>query len=251
MANQEVATSRGRAMAGLASREQIAANLSRASQEIPRTGTDGREYLKMFKDGTWVYGQDAVEVAEDSLWAVHPGEISHGWICWDQDDTSNGPKGEVMVPLTRAKPSIESLPAMPADLEWSEQYSILLVCVAGEDEGAFVEYKNNSVGSMKFFGTFIDAVLDQIASGASEIVPIISLGAKSYPHKKYGKVYNPVFEIKEWRDLDDDSPVAQADDADTSDDDSRDADEELEKSYQREAAKSDNSGSTTRRRRRS
>ena len=29
-------------------------------------------------------------------------------------------------------------------------------------------------------------------------VPVVNLDCDSYPHKKYGKIYTPIFDIKKW-----------------------------------------------------
>jgi hypothetical protein len=34
--------------------------------------------------------------------------------------------------------------------------------------------------------------------GTGKCIPICELNADSYPHKKYGKIYTPLFDIKRW-----------------------------------------------------
>ena len=58
--------------------------------------------------------------------------------------------------------------------------------------------------------TLIDAIGAQIGKGSDAIVPIVKLSSTSYKHDKYGKIINPVWDIAEWRTMDDTSPVGEA-----------------------------------------
>lgn len=209
----------GSAGTGLMTREDLAASLNSASMAMPTVGGD-KAYLKMLTKGrdagTWVYGQEETEVEADSLWAADPHSLKQGWVAWDSN-SGGAPVQEIMVPINRPLPPINSLPPLgmsapdkkgnSEQLEYARQQSVDFVCVSGEDEGVVVEYKQSSTGAMKLFGGLTNALLAQVQKG-DDIVAIGKLGFSTYEHKKYGEIYNPTFTIVEWRTLADTSPVA-------------------------------------------
>lgn len=202
---------------GLISREDLAKSLNNAATAMPSVGGD-QQYIKMLTKGrdagTWVYGQQETEIEADSLWAINPMSIMHGYVAWDTEG-GGAPIEEIMVSINRqlpAKSSLRELPMSTPDkqgrshqLEYQEQRSFQAVCISGEDEGTTVEYKQSSTGAMKLFGKIINSLLTQVEKG-EEIVPIGKWGFSTYEHKKYGEIYNPEFEIVEWRTPADTSP---------------------------------------------
>lgn len=206
---------------GLINREDLQKSLSNAAMSMPVGGD--KAYLKMDKgSGEWVYGQEETVVEPDSLWAVNPTSIKHGWVAWDTN-AGGAPVQEIMVPISRPLPAQDALPALPMgtpdrktgrseQLVYQRQQAIDLVCISGEDEGVQVEYKQSSVGAMKLFASVTNALLDQLGKDPDRIVPVGKLTADQYKHKQYGKIYNPIFQITEWRTIDDTSPADEPDD---------------------------------------
>jgi hypothetical protein len=209
---------------GLINREDLAKSLNNAAVSMPSVGGD-QQYLKMLTKGrdagTWVYGQEETEVEEGSLWAINPLSIKHGYVAWDTH-AGGAPVQEIMVSINRQLPSKDSLPVLPpgtpskkapnvpVDLEYADQRSLDAVCISGADEGVTVEYKQSSAGSMKLFSKVVNALLDQVSKGDA-IVAVGKWGFSSYDHKTYGEIYNPEFEIVEWRTVEDTSaPSAEA-----------------------------------------
>lgn len=201
---------------GLISRDDLAKSLNNAAMSMPNVGGD-LSFLKMDKNnGDWLFGQEETVVESDSLWAVNPMSLKHGFVAWDTE-AGGPPVQEIMVSINRPLPPVESLPALPMSkpdkkgntyqLEYQQQRSVELVCVSGEDEGTKVEYKQSSVGAMKLFGKLTNALLDQLAKDPDKIVAIGKLNSDTYPHKKYGKITNPLFDIVEWRTVDNTAPV--------------------------------------------
>lgn len=206
---------------GLINREDLAKSLNNAAVSMPSVGGD-QQYLKMLTKGrdagTWVYGQAETEVEEGSLWAINPLSIKHGYVAWDTH-AGGAPVQEIMVSINRALPSKDSLPVLPpgtpskkapnvpVDLEYADQRSFDAVCISGADEGVTVEYKQSSAGSMKLFSKVVNALLDQVSKGDA-IVAVGKWGFSSYDHKTYGEIYNPEFEIVEWRVVSDTSPAS-------------------------------------------
>lgn len=202
---------------GLMSRDELAKSLNNASMSMPTVGGD-KQYIKMLTKGrdagTWVYGQQETEVESDSLWAINPMSIKHGYVAWDTNG-GGAPVQEIMLSINRVLPSKDALPELPmgtpdktgrADiLTYQDQRSFDAVCISGEDEGMVVEYKQSSTGAMKLFGKIINGLLTQVEKG-EEIVPVGKWGFSTYKHTKYGEIYNPEFEIVEWRTPADTSP---------------------------------------------
>jgi hypothetical protein len=202
---------------GLMSRDELAKSLNNASMSMPTVGGD-KQYIKMLTKGrdagTWVYGQQETEVESDSLWAINPMSIKHGYVAWDTNG-GGAPVQEIMLSINRVLPSKDALPELPmgtpdktgrADiLNYQDQRSFDAVCISGEDEGMVVEYKQSSTGAMKLFGKIINGLLTQVEKG-EEIVPVGKWGFSTYKHTKYGEIYNPEFEIVEWRTPADTSP---------------------------------------------
>ncbi len=205
---------------GLINRDDLARSLNTAAAQMPAVGGD-KQYIKMLTKGrdagTWVFGQQETEVEADSLWAVNPASIKHGYVAWDTDK-GGAPVQELMMPINRTLPALNALPVLGMStpdkkgnthqLEYQDQRSIDLVCISGEDEGVVVEYKQSSKGAMKLFSKIVNLLLDQIAKG-DNIVPVGKLGFSSYDHSSYGETYNPEFEIVEWRTPEDTSPVEE------------------------------------------
>jgi hypothetical protein len=202
---------------GLMSREDLAKSLNNASMAMPTVGGD-KQYIKMLTKGrdagTWVYGQQETEVEGASLWAINPHSIKHGFVAWDTNG-GGAPVQELMLSINRQLPSKDTLPELPMGtpdkngraeiLTYQDQRSFDAVCISGEDEGTVVEYKQSSVGAMKLFGKIINGLLTQVEKG-EEIVPVGKWSFSTYKHTKYGEIYNPEFEIVEWRTPADTSP---------------------------------------------
>ncbi|MFA5898848.1 MAG: hypothetical protein WC829_07010 [Hyphomicrobium sp.] len=202
---------------GLISREDLAKSLNNAAMSMPSVGGD-KSFLKMDRmNGDWLFGQEETVVEPDSLWAANPTSLKHGWVAWDTNG-GGAPVHEVMVPISRPLPAVETLPPLgmgtpdkktgrAEQLVYQRQQSVDLVCISGEDEGTQVEYKQSSTGAMKMFAALTNSLLDQLSKEPDLIVPVGNLAFEAYKHKQYGKIHNPIFKIVEWRGVDDTSPV--------------------------------------------
>ena len=173
-------------------------------------------YMK-FAKGEWTYGAEEIEVQEGSVWAINPMNIAVGFVAWDQNNTAGGPIGEEMRPYTDAPIIKGELPdlsrvdektGLPTGL-WSEQIAIQLRCMNGDDEGVQVAFKTNSKGGLRGINDFTTALLEQLEKAPDTLVAVVELGTSDYKHKKFGKVYVPVFDIQRWVSMDD----LEADDA--------------------------------------
>lgn len=197
-----IATTGSNAIAALSSLKQ---GLQNVATSIVSTGGD--PFLRLLKDGSWVYGADNVQVEDNTAWAVNPLSLMHGWVAWsDYKKKTNEVVGEVMVPASQALPLRSSLQDVTDDegnkCEWSQQLSLQFQCMEGEDVGTQVLYKVTSVGGMNATKALVNAISAQLETDIENPVPLVEMHCDFYMHKKYGKTYVPEFKIVDWSPLD-------------------------------------------------
>ena len=169
-------------------------SLSTALRSITTdAGTGGTVILKMDKTGHWVFGADQTEVEDDATWAVNPFSFVHGFIAWGDGEVL----GEKMVSVAQPLPELDVAPP-GAKKGWEPQVGMSLKCTSGEDEGMEARYTVTSVGGKRAVQTLAVAIAAQVEKDQSKPVPIVRLKKDHYAHKRYGKIYNPVFDIVEW-----------------------------------------------------
>jgi hypothetical protein len=170
----------------------------KATSAALRSATGGMPFLRLMRDGEWVYGADNTAVEENSLWAINTFSMSIGWIAWGAEGTKQEGTvlGEQMTLIGEPPISAGSLPDVGA--EWTSQVQFDLMCATGEDKGTIVRYKTNSVGGRRAFSDLLQLVSNAMDDGSGKCIPIAELSQDSYPHKKYGKIYTPVFDVKTW-----------------------------------------------------
>lgn len=180
----------------LASLQNLKAGLQTVASSIVTTAGD--PFLRLLKDGDWVYGQENIEVEKGSYWAVNTFALRHGWVSWTDNpgNQKNEIVGEVMVPMTQPLPPQNSLP--DTGWPWTQQLEIQLKCTTGEDTGQQVRFKTTSVGGMNAMSKLIDEIMKQLDRDPDRPIPVIELQTDSYPHKKWGKTYIPIFDIVKW-----------------------------------------------------
>jgi hypothetical protein len=184
-------------------------SVANVQQSMP-SGGGGDPYLRMGKDGVWVYGAESIEIENGSKWAIHPGSIQHGYVCWsryDEDDKRGNEKlGEVMVPASQPLPNKLGLP--DKGFPWTEQVQFHVACVSGADANTQTLYSCTSYGGMREVKErLLKAILvkidaEEAKGAAARIVPIVTLENDHYNNKKWGKIYTPVFHIVDWASLD-------------------------------------------------
>jgi hypothetical protein len=157
----------------------------------------GVAILKMDKTGHWVFGADQTEVEDDATWAVNPFSFIHGFIAWGDGDVL----GEKMVSVSQPLPELDGAPPA-AKRGWETQVGLSLKCISGEDKGLEVRFTTTSVGGKRAVQALAVAIANQVEANQTKPVPVIYLKKEHYQHKSYGKIYTPVFEIKEWVGMD-------------------------------------------------
>jgi hypothetical protein len=185
----------------------LAQGLSTATARLSAEGGgDGMPFLRILKDGgLWVYGEDDIEVEEGSEWAVNPTSFAEGYIAWHKREV----EGEEMAPMT-GNPVIKAdLPDVNAKDGWQKQVAFQLVCLNGEDEGMQVLFKSSSKGGIKGTRKLVTEVVKQLTADPDACVPVISLQNDSYEHRDYGKIYNPIFKVLDWVDMEGITPEGE------------------------------------------
>ena len=194
--------------ANLPSVDSIATALRSVDIDV---GAGGTVILKMDKTGHWVFGADQTEVDEDATWAVNPYSFTHGYIAWGGDDTpaAGTVLGEMMASVSDPLPETPAAPAH-STLGWQKQVGMSLKCLSGEDEGMEARYAATSVGGKKGWQNIAIAIAEQVKKDPSKPVPVIQLVAEPYKHKKYGKIFNPIFKVVDWMSMDGKAEEAEA-----------------------------------------
>lgn len=170
----------------------------KAAASAAKSSLGGLPFLRMGKDGEWVYGADNTEVEEGSLWAVNPFSMKMGFIAWGPEGSASEGTvlGEQMALINDDPIQRGNLPDVGG--EWTPCVSFELVCLNGEDKGTHTLFKTNSVGGKRAFADMMQLIAAAMDDPEGKCVPIIQLDCDSYPHKKYGKIYTPVFDVKKW-----------------------------------------------------
>lgn len=161
----------------------------------------GADLIKLAKgDGTWSIGQADDPMQVGSFWRIDLLSICHGYICWSdyKGARKNERLGEVMVPMSEPKP----MKPQPIDgFAFQEQRSFEAECLNGEDAGAVVQFKNGSVGTLRAFRKLEDTIKAQLRSDRAFPFPVIEFKSEFYKHADYGKIWNPIFEVVDWTDV--------------------------------------------------
>ena len=180
--------------AGLPSVKDLSSALKAIQVDV---GPAGTVILKMDKTGTWVFGADQTEVEDEATWAVNPFSFVHGFIAWGDGEVL----GEKMVPVSEPLPELEAAPPNAAK-GWEMQVGMSLKCVSGEDKGIEARFTTTSVGGKRAVQALAVQIAEQVARDQSKPVPVVHLKKDHYNHKKYGKIFTPLFDLVEWIGMD-------------------------------------------------
>jgi hypothetical protein len=182
--------------ANLPSVNTLKETLARVQSDV---GSSGMVIIKMDKTGTWVFGADQTEVEEGSAWAVNPFSFVHGWVGWGGDKTPMKGQvlGEKMCSVAQPLPEQGEVPEH-CTKGWELQMGFSLKCVSGEDAGMEARYTATSVGAKKAIQALAVEIASQVDKDSTKPVPVVELKSDSYRHKTYGKIFTPVFEVKQW-----------------------------------------------------
>jgi len=175
---------------------------------------DGKPFFRLLRDGTYVFGAGNEEVQDGSRWAVNLASMCRGWVCWIDGEL----QGQVMASVQA--PRLPQ-PAPVNGTAYAEQFGFDIVCLTGTDKGVNAQYKNNSYGFKKAFDQLCSDIASRYVTDQRYYWPILTFTAESYDHKRYGEIWNPIFNVVAWADAEgniagqaktaiDDAPAADA-----------------------------------------
>ena len=207
---------------GLGALGALKTGLANVRTKLPEVA--GSPYLRLLKDGDWVFGQEDNAVAKGTEAVINPLSIKHGYSAWTNRQPGEGKNenlGEIMVGLNAALPAMHELeqkvdPQTGRPAPWKDQMSTDIKFLGGKHKGTQVMWKVSSVGGLNAAKGILDAILTKLDEGTSFVCPIVTLDSDSYKHTTYGKTYVPQIEIVGWMDLegneeDSDEPAAALD----------------------------------------
>ena len=216
------------ASGGLPSLAELRKGMTVTSQTVD-TGGPGSDLLRLV-NGKWVYGPSNNEVEAGSVWAINVYAMQKGFVAWtdryEEDPRTrkrraikNEVKGERMVSITAPMPADlpeifdeakyleEDADGNAIPIQWTEQYSMDMICCTGEDRETQICYRTNSVGGRRLVQDILNKIvarLDKEADKPQEeqaIIPLVKLDTSSYTHKVHGEIINPVFTVVDWTTL--------------------------------------------------
>ena len=191
------------------------AALSAALANVPAGTYLGRTGLPMLlfksrQNGTWMFGQRKTIPEPGSKWAANPTTFTWGYVSFG---ANNKRAGEVMVPVSQAKPDITKLP--DTGFPWQDQMAVNMKCITGVDAGVEVIFKATTDGALTALNELLEKVRNQIESEKgkgktihdAEIAPSMLLENDSYPHREFGKTWIPILTIVGWMPLSGPAPA--------------------------------------------
>ena len=157
-----------------------------------------------------MFGQRKTIPEPGSKWAANPTTFTWGYVSFG---ANNKRAGEVMVPVSQAKPDITKLP--DTGFPWQDQMAVNMKCITGVDAGVEVIFKATTDGALTALNELLEKVRNQIESEKgkgktihdAEIAPFMLLENDSYPHREYGKTWIPILTIVGWMPLSGPAPA--------------------------------------------
>jgi hypothetical protein len=203
---------------GLGALGALKTGLANVRTKLPEVASS--PYLRLLKDGDWVFGQEDNAVAKGTEAVINPLSIKHGYSCWTNRQPGEGKNeslGEIMVGLNQPLPAMHELPqhsdpsnGRPA--AWKDQLSMDVKFVIGKHKGTQVMWKVGSVGGLNAAKGILDAIMTKLDEGTPFVCPIVTLDSDHYKHTTYGKTYVPKIEVVGWMDLEGNEEEGDEDD---------------------------------------
>jgi hypothetical protein len=192
---------------GLGALDALRSGLSSVRTRLPEAS--GGPFLRLLKDGDWVFGQEDNAVAKGTEAIINPLSIKHGYSCWTNRQPGEGKNellGELMVGLNQPLPMMHELPKHTdpqngKPVPWKDQLSMDMKFLYGRHKGVQVTWKVSSVGGLNAARQILDAIIAKLEHETPFVCPIVTLDSDSYKHVTYGKTYVPKISVFGWADL--------------------------------------------------
>jgi hypothetical protein len=193
--------------AGLGALGALKSGLANVRTKLPEVASS--PYLRLLKDGDWVFGQEDNAIAQGTEAVINPLSIKHGYSCWTNRQPGQGKNesmGEIMVGLNQHLQPVHELPqhtdpATGNTCPWKDQLSMDVKFVSGKHKNTQVMWKVSSVGGLNAAKGILDAILGRLDEDTPFVCPIVTLESDHYKHATYGKTYTPKIEVVGWMDL--------------------------------------------------
>ncbi len=169
-------------------RNALATN-SQVRQTSPANA--GKAFLKFdFKNGEYLFGREQQEVTGDII-VINSASFRHGWILW----TDNVAK-KSMVAFNQA---------LPDQLERNENgeeavESRSFEARFSDDADTILVFETSSYGGRKGCDNLLSEIQRKAAIN-DFVFPVVRLASEHYKAKKGGTIYNPIFEVVGWMDV--------------------------------------------------
>jgi len=162
--------------------------------------------LLRFNKSEWVVGRELEELPEGLKLIAGVHMLEAGWIMWQELRPVDFAMGNVLdgfLPPRRAELGMLNPLEWPRDARndrprdpWQQSFSMPLL---GEDKKIYT-YATASAGGRKALGRLAAMAGKRLRLKPTEL-PVVRLKSEWYRHsdRQIGKVYNPVFEVLDWK----------------------------------------------------
>jgi hypothetical protein len=172
--------------------QSLITDLEAAQTATPSASSGDFQFLKMTKQGEWVYGADEIEVSDDSAFVIDPSSYSQGYVAWSADGELEDEK------MAAAGQPPVLLSALDNSMNWKVQVGFALKGIEGEEEGEQLLFKTSSQGGKEVISALLAQIIARAKAGHAAIYPEVLLDNSWYKHKSYGKIFKPVFTVDKW-----------------------------------------------------
>ena len=169
---------------GLPAISDMQARLDRALSRVD--DATGGDFIKLDKSGVWIVGEDVVVDQEACKFKASIPNVLYGLTAWHNGEAVK----EMLYSASEPPVSPDMLGPLPPEVKVEQCFAMPLRCVEGPFKGDKFVYKSSSPSAWNAFGIF----LRQARAQGTE-TPLMMLDKSSYRHKKYGKIFTPIFTV--------------------------------------------------------
>lgn len=152
----------------------------------------GKAFLKFdFKNGDYLFGREQQDVTGDII-VINSASFRHGWILWTDNVAQKS-----MVAFNQALPEQMERNAHGEEAVESRAFEARFA----DDADTIIVFETSSYGGRKGCDNLL-AEIQKKAASSDFVFPKVRLASENYKAKKGGTIYNPIFEVVGWMDVD-------------------------------------------------
>lgn len=201
------------------SRAALRTALNTVTATLP-AADGGKPYLRLLKDGEWVFGKDDVVVRPGTKAVVDVKSAKVGYACWtdrsllnkSNSNNSNSGKarlkdvrlGEVMANVLKGEPvpreaDLPKLidPETGEPAQWKLQASFVVKLLDGENAGQPLVWKTSSYNGLLSASELSRQIAARADEGDGAVFPVIEIRSVAAKNS-YGRFYKPDLRIVGW-----------------------------------------------------